>query len=142
MAAGDTPRFVVTSFGVPTPRHVSEDRYCARGHGANDIKAVTGDLPSDRTAAPPCLANAVRLLLACAAYGLHPALRTHPLAPTALATAQPSTIIRTLFTVATQIKQYQERLLLPLPTACPVNARVPRGTPLLSAIPGPSLTTS
>ena len=97
MAAGDIPRFVVTSLAAPPPEHVYEDLYCARGNCENDIKAVKNDLHSDRTSATTFLANATRLLLACGAYVLHHALRTHTLAHTALATAQPSTVILTLF---------------------------------------------
>ena len=104
MAAGDNPRFVVTSLTAPTPQQVYADLYCARGHGENDIKAVKNDLHSDRTSATTFLANAMRLLLSCAASVLHHALRTHTLAHTPLATAQPSTLILTLFKVATQGK--------------------------------------
>jgi Transposase DDE domain group 1 len=67
MAAGDNPRFVVTAFEAPTPQHVYEDLYCARGNCANAIKAVQCDLHSDRTSATTFLANATRLLLSCAA---------------------------------------------------------------------------
>jgi hypothetical protein len=142
MAAGDTPRFVVTSLAAPTPQHVSEDLYWARGHGENAIKAVTWDLHSDRTAATTFLANAVRLLLSCGAYVLHHALRRHTLAHTSLATAQPSTVILTLFKVATQGKQYKDRSLLHLPTSCPVKALLHRVTTVLTAIPVPALNTS
>jgi hypothetical protein len=142
MAAGDNPRFVVTSLEEPTPQHVYEDLYCARGNCENDIKAVKCDLHSDRTSATTFLANATRLLLSCAAYVLHHALRTHTLAHTALATAQPDTVILTLFKVATQIKQYKDRILLHLPTSCPVKALLRRVTTLLTAIPVPALNTS
>jgi hypothetical protein len=142
MAAGDNPRFVVTSLAAPTPQRVYEDLYCARGNCENDIKAVKCDLHSDRTSATTFLANAMRLLLACAAYVLHHALRTHTLAHTALATAQPSTVILTLFKVATQVKQYKDRILLHLPTSCPVKALLHRVTTLLAAIPVPALNTS
>ena len=142
MAAGDNPRFVVTSLEAPTPQQVYEDLYCARGNCENDIKAVKCDLHSDRTSATTFLANAMRLLLSCAAYVLHHALRTHTLAHTALATAQPSTVILTLFKVATQVKQYKDRILLHLPTSCPVKALLHRVTTLLSAIPVPALNTS
>src|SRR5215813_9368644 len=67
MAAGDNPRFVVTSLTAPTPQQVYDDLYCARGNCENDIKAVKCDLHSDRTSATTFLANAMRLLLACAA---------------------------------------------------------------------------
>jgi hypothetical protein len=142
MAAGDNPRFVVTSLETPTPQHVYEDLYCARGNCENDIKAVKCDLHSDRTSATTFLANATRLLLSCAAYVLHHALRTHTLAHTALATAQPGTVILTLFKVAPQIKQYKDRILLHLPTSCPVKALLRRVTTLLTAIPVPALNTS
>jgi Transposase DDE domain group 1 len=79
MSAGDNPRFVVTSLAAPTPQMLYEDLYCARGTCENDIKAVKCDLQSDRTSATTFLANAMRLLLACAAYVLHHALRTHTL---------------------------------------------------------------
>jgi hypothetical protein len=142
MAAGDNPRFVVTSCETPTPHHVYEDLSCARGNGENDLKAVKCDLHSDRTSATTFLANATRLLLSCAAYVLHHALRTHTLAHTALATAQPGTVILTLFTVATQIKPYKDRILLHLPTSCPVKALWRRVTTLLTAIPVPAFNTS
>jgi hypothetical protein len=142
MAAGDNPRFVVTSLEAPTPQQVYEDLYCARGNCENAIKAVKGDLHSDRTSATTFLANATRLLLSCAAYVLHHALRTQTLAHTALATAQPSTVILTLFKVATQVKPYKDRILLHLPTSCPVKALLHRVTTLLTAIPLPVLNTS
>jgi hypothetical protein len=142
MAAGDNPRFVVTSLENPTPQHVYEDLYCSRGNCENDIKAVKGDLHSDRTSATTFLANATRLLLACGAYVLHHALRTHTLAHTALATAQPSTVMLTLFKVATHVKQYKDRILLHLPTSCPVKALLQRVTTLLPAVPVPVLNTS
>jgi hypothetical protein len=142
MAAGDNPRFVVTSLADPSPQQLYEDLYCARGNCENDIKALKCDLHSDRTSATTFLANATRLLLACGAYVLHHALRTHTLAHTTLATAQPCTVILTLFKVATQVKQYKDRILLHLPTSCPVKALLRRVTTLLTALPVPALNTS
>lgn len=142
MSAGDTPRFVVTSLAAPTPQMLYEDLYCTRGNCENDIKAVKCDLQSDRTSATTFLANSMRLLLACAASVLHHALRTHTLSHTALAHAQPSTVIRTLFKVATQIKQYKDRILLHLPSSCPAKALLHRVTALLSAVPAPLMNTS
>src|SRR5215510_3167659 len=142
MAAGDNPRFVVTSLVAPTPQRVYEELYCARGNCENDIKAVKCDLHSDRTSATTFLANAMRLLLSCAAYVLHHALRTHTLQHTALAQAQPATVILTLFKIATQIKQYKDRILLHLPSSCPVKALLQRVTTLLCAVPAPVCNTS
>jgi hypothetical protein len=142
MSAGDNPRFVVTSLEVPTPQMLYEDLYCARGNCENDIKAVKHDLHSDRTSATTFLANAMRLILACAAYALHHALRTHTLQHTALAQAQPSTIILTLFKIAAQVKQYKDRILLRLPSSCPVKALLQRVTTLLCVVPAPVCNTS
>jgi hypothetical protein len=142
MSAGDNPRCVVTSLAAPPPQMLYEDLYGARGNCENDSKAVQCALQSDRTSATTFLANAMRLWLACAASGLHHALRTHTLQHTALANAQPSTVILTLFKVATQSKQYKERILLHLPSACPVKALLHRVTALLSAVPLPLVHTS
>jgi Transposase DDE domain group 1 len=141
-AAGDTPRFVVTSLEAPAPSQGYADLYGARGNCENALKAVKCDLHSDRTSAPTFLAHAMRLLLSCAAYVLHHARRTHPLSHTALATAPPCTVILTLFKVATQGKQYPDRILLHLPTSCPVKALLHRVTALLYAVPVPALHTS
>jgi len=119
-----------------------EDIYCARGNCENAIKAVKCALHSDRTSATPFLANSLRLLLACAAYVLPHALRRHTLQHTALAQAQPSTVMLTLFKVATQIKQYKDRILLHLPSSCPVKALFYRVTALVSAVPVPLMHTS
>jgi hypothetical protein len=118
---------------------VYADLYGARGHCANAIQAGKGALHRDRPAATTFLAHALRRRLSCAAAVLHHALRTHTLSHTALATAHPSTVLRTLFNVATQSKQYKERLLLHLPTSCPVKALLHRVTALLAAIPVPAL---
>jgi Transposase DDE domain group 1 len=75
-------------------------------------------------------------------YVFHHALRTHTLQHTVLAQAQPSTVMRTLFKVATQIKQYKDRILLHLPSSCPVKALLHRVTALLSAVPLPRVHTS
>jgi hypothetical protein len=119
-----------------------EDLYGARGNGANAIKAVKGDLHSARTSATTFLATAMRLVLACAAYARHHAFRTHTLPHTALAQAQPSTVILTLLKIATQITQDKDRLRLHLPSACPVKALLHRITTLLCAVPVPVSNTS
>ena len=133
---------MVTSLAAPTPQQTYEAIYCARGNCENHIKAVKCDLHSDRTSATTFLANAMRLLLSCAAYVLHHALRTSTLQQTPLAQAQPSTVILTLVKVAAQVKQYKDRILLHLPTSCPVKALLHRVTTLLTAIPVPVLNTS
>ena len=119
-----------------------EALYGARGNGANAIKAVKTNLHSDRTSTTTSLANAMRLLLACAADALHHALRTQTLQHTAQAQAHPLTVRLTLFKVAVQVKQYKDRILLHLPSACPVKARFYRVTGLLSAVPVPIVHTA
>jgi len=119
MALGDNPRFVVTSMNLPDPQTVYADLYCARGQAENFIKQVKCDLAADRTSCTTFLANCMRLLLHCAAYVLHQQLRVHALAHTELAAAQPMTVILKLFKVATQIKQYKDRVILHLPSAYP-----------------------
>jgi hypothetical protein len=84
----------------------------------------------------------MRWVLACAVYALQHALRTQTLQHTALAQAQPSTIILTLFTIAAQVKQYKDRILLHLPSACPGQALLQRVTALLYAVPLPVDNTS
>ena len=141
-AAGDHPRCVVTSVAAPIPPCVSEDLDGARENGDTNLKAVTCALHRDRTSATTFLPHAMRLLLAWAASGLPHALRTQTLPQTALAQAQPSTGILPLFTVATQVQQSQERMRLPLPSACPVTALLPRVTALLSLVPLPAVNTA
>jgi uncharacterized CHY-type Zn-finger protein len=61
----------------------------------------------------------MRLILHCAAYVLHQQLRVHALNHTEPAAAQPNTVILKLFKVATQIKQYKDRIVLHLQSAYP-----------------------
>lgn len=118
----DNERFVVTSMRGPSPRTLYQQEYCARGQAEGWIKQVKCDLKADRTSAQSFIANFGRLLFAAAAYVLHQQLRQLGLQGTALATAQPKTVILSLFKIAVRVKQYKDRVLLHLPTACPVKA--------------------
>jgi hypothetical protein len=142
MQADDNPRCVVTALTAPPPQRLYEDLYGARGTCAHAIKAVQNARHSARTSATTFLANAMRLLLACAASVLHHALRTPTRQHPALAQAQPSTVLLTLFKIAAQIQQYKDRILLHLPNTCPVKALFQRVTPLLCAVPEPICNTS
>ena len=62
----------------------------------------------------------MRLLEHAAAYALHQQLRTQVLQHTELAHAQPSTVITKLFKIAVQVRQFKDRVILHLPTSCPV----------------------
>lgn len=122
MPGKNNERFVVTSMRGPSPRTLYQQDYCARGQAENWIKQVKSDLKSGRTSASSFLANFGRLLLAASAYVLHQQLRQLGLQGTALATAQPKTVILSLFKIAVRVKQYKDRVLLHLPSACPVKA--------------------
>jgi hypothetical protein len=118
--AKDNQRYVVTSLRSPSPRALYQQEYCARGQAENLIKQVKVDLKSDRTSASSFLANFARLLFTASAYVLHQQLRHLGLQGTPLATAQPRTVMLSLFKIATRVKQYKDRVLLHLPSACPV----------------------
>ena len=118
----DNQRYVVTSLRSPSPRALYQQEYCARGQVENLIKQVKVDLKSDRTSAGSFLANFGRLLLTAGAYVLHQQLSHLGLQGTSLATAQPRTVMLTLFKIATKVKQYKDRVLLHLPSACPAKA--------------------
>ncbi len=131
MALGDNPRFVVSSMTDPTPEMLYKTLYCARGQDENYIKAIKNDLASDRTSDHTFLANHLRLFYSCAAYVLIHSLREHTLQHTALARAQPMSIILKLFKLAVRVVQYKDRIKLHLPSACPVKGVLHRMTELL-----------
>lgn len=120
MELGENPRFVVTSMEAPTPKSAYEELYCPRGQAENFIKHLKSDLASDRTSCTTFLANSMRLMLHAAAYVLHQQLRTQALQHTELSTAQPSTVITRLFKIAVQVRQFKDRVILHLPTSCPL----------------------
>jgi hypothetical protein len=120
MELGRNPRFVVTSLAALSPDGVYEQLYCGRGQSENFIKHLKTDLASDRTSCTTFLANFMRLIEHAAAYILHQQLRTQALRHTALANAQPSTVIGKLFKIAVQVKQFKDRVILHLPSSCPL----------------------
>ena len=122
LPAKDNERFVVTTLRSSSPSALYQQEYCARGQAENLIKYVKSDLKADRTSASTFLANFARLLLTAAAFVLHQQLRYLCLQGTDLATAQPKTIILKLFKIAARVKQYKDRVLLQLPSACPIKA--------------------
>lgn len=122
LPAKDNQRYVVTSLRNPTASALYQQVYCQRGQAENWIKQMKADLKSDRTSASSFLANFARLLLTAAAYVLHQQLRVLGLHDTELASAQPRTVILSLFKIAVRVKQYKDRVLLHLPSACPVKA--------------------
>lgn len=142
MAFDDNPRFIVTSLDLPSPECLYRDLYSARGQDENLIKMLKNDLASDRTSDHRFLANHLRLFFACGAYVLHHALRTQVLIHTELTQAQPATVILKLFKIAVRVLQYKDRVKLPLPSNCPVQALLHRVTEILFLTrPPPALTT-
>ena len=120
MALGENTRFIVTSLPGLDADMLYEEIYCARGQAENYIKHLKDDLASDRTSCTSFLANCMRLLLHAAAYVLHQQLRTQALQHTALSQAQPSTVIAKLFKIAVQVRQCKNKIVLHLPSACPI----------------------
>jgi hypothetical protein len=120
MALGENTRFIVTSLPGLDAGMLYEEIYCARGQAENYIKHLKDDLAADRTSCTSFLANCMRLLLHAAAYILHQQLRTQALQHTSLSQAQPSTVISKLFKIAVQVRQYKNKIVLHLPSACPV----------------------
>ena len=120
MALGENMRFIVTSLPGLDAGILYEEIYCGRGQAENYIKHLKDDLASDRTSCTSFLANSMRLLLHAAAYILHQQLRTQVLQHTALSQAQPSTVIAKLFKIAVQVRQWKNKIVLHLPSACPV----------------------
>ena len=120
MALGENTRFIVTSLPGLDAGVLYEDIYCARGQAENYIKHLKDDLAADRTSCTSFLANCMRLLLHAAAYILHQQLRTQALQHTALSQAQPKTIIAKLFKIAVRVRQCKNRIVLNLPSACPM----------------------
>lgn len=120
MALGENTRFIVSSLPGLDAGMLYEEIYCARGQAENYIKHLKKDLAADRTSCTSFLANCMRLLLHAAAYILHQQLRSQALQHTALSQAQPSTVIAKLFKIAVQVRQYKNKIVLHLPSACPV----------------------
>ncbi len=120
MALGENTRFIVTSLPGLDAGTLYEDIYCARGQAENYIKHLKDDLAADRTSCTSFLANCMRLLLHAAAYVLHQQLRAEALQHTELSQAQPSTVISRLFKIAVQVRQYKNKIVLHLPSACAV----------------------
>jgi hypothetical protein len=116
MALGENSRFIVTPLPGLDTGTLYENIYCARGQAENYIKHLKDDLAADRS----FLANCLPLLLHAAAYILHQQLRTQALQHTALSQAQPLTVIAKLFKIAVQVRQYKNKIVLHLPSVCPV----------------------
>ena len=142
MAFDDHPRCVVTSLDLPSPACLDRDLDSARGQDENFIKVLKNDLASDRTSDQRFLANHRRLFFACGADVLHHARRTQGLIHTALAQAQPATVILKRFKIAVRVVQYQDRVKRQRPSNGPLKALLHRVTEIvfLTRPPDPLIT--
>lgn len=130
MAAGDNPRFVVTS--LPAEGFADEDRtcftaaplyegfYCARGDRENVLKQQVLDLPGDRMSAHDLAGNQLRLGLATLAYLLLERLRSVYLRGSELARASVGTIRLRLLKVAAVVTVSVRRVYVQMSSAFPL----------------------
>jgi hypothetical protein len=111
------PRFVVTS-GDEEPEQ--EYRiYCARGDRENRIKEFKCDMASGRTSCHRFLANQYRVLMHSAAYLLMQVIQ-QALTGTSWAAKQVGTLRTRLLKIGARVVESCRRVLLHLPTSCPV----------------------
>lgn len=127
MAAGDNPRFIVTSLpregvrGQDRTRYTAaalyENFYCARGDMENMLKQQVLDLPGDRMSTHDLAGNQLRLWLATLAYLLMDRLRRVYLRGTELARATVGTIRLRLLKVAARVTVSVRRIYVQLSSA-------------------------
>lgn len=122
-AAGDNPRFVVTSL---EPQHsykeaqeIYEQLYCARGDMENRIKEQQLHLFADRTSCSTLRANQIRLYMASVAYVLMQAARRLGLAGTTMAKAQCATIRNKLLKIGAHIRVTVRKVWISFSSAYP-----------------------
>lgn len=116
---GANPRFIVTNLSEPTPEHLYDKIYTARGEMENRIKEQQLGLFADRTSCQRFIANQFRLLLSSAAYVLLEHLRRVGLSGTAMARAQVSTIRLRLLKIAARVVTTVRRVVFHLASSCP-----------------------
>ena len=129
-AAGDNPRFVVTSLptgGFPAdaeperfePTRLYEGFYCARGEMENVLKQQVLDLEADRMSTHYLASNQLRLWLATLAYLLLERVRAIGCAGTALARATAGSVRLKLLKVAAVVRVSVRRVQVQLSRAWP-----------------------
>jgi hypothetical protein len=130
MAAGENPRFVVTSLPARgfkgdkdrarfSPQRLYEAFYCARGEMENVLKQQTLDLAADRMSTHHLASNQLRLWLASFAYLLLERVRAWGLAGTELAAVTVGTVRLKLLKVAAQVTVSVRRVYVRLSSAYP-----------------------
>ena len=121
MAAGENPRFVVTTIrGTERDaRSVYEDLYCARGEMENRIKEQQIGLFADRTSTHRMRSNQLRLYFSSIAYALMHEVRRIGLKKTDFANAQCWTIRERLFKIGAVVIVSFRRVRLALSSGYP-----------------------
>ena len=131
---GVNTRFVVTDLEQARTKVLYRHIYCARGQSENEIKDHKLYLKSDRTACHRFAANQFRLLLHSAAYVLLDTLRRDVLRATQWASATMETIQLRLLKLGARVQEFQERIQISLPSACPVASLLRRSLTLLACV--------
>jgi hypothetical protein len=133
LAAGDNPRFIVTSlpadgWGEPTqaarfaPAALYERLYCGRGDMENRIKEQQLDLFADRTSTHWLAPNQLRLWFSAFAHLMMSPLQAEVLAGTALEGASIGQIRLRLFKIAARVRVSVRRIHIELCSAYPFKA--------------------
>jgi hypothetical protein len=133
LAAGDNPRFIVTSlpadgWGEPAqaarfaPAALYEKLYCARGDMENRIKEQQLDLFADRTSTHWLASNQLRLWFSALAHLMLNPLQAEVLAGTELAAASIGQIRLRLFKIAARVRVSVRRIHIELCSAYPLKA--------------------
>ena len=121
-AQGTDTRFVVTNLSGGAARTLYERTYCQRGQAENHIKAWKSHLAADRTSCTRATANQFRLMLHTGAYWLMWSLRSLMPKRSIWHVAQFDTLRLRLVKLAARVVELKTRVMLHLPSACPVQA--------------------
>jgi hypothetical protein len=133
LAAGDNPRFIVTSLPADgwgesaqaarfAPAALYEKLYCARGDMENRIKEQQLDLFADRTSTHWLSSNQLRLWFSAFAHLMLNPLQAGVLAGTALEGASLGQIRLRLFKIAARVRVSVRRIHIQLCSAYPLKA--------------------
>jgi hypothetical protein len=133
LAAGDNPRFIVTSLPADgggdaaqaarfAPAALYEKLYCARGDMENRIKEQQLDLFADRTSTHWLASNQLRLWFSAFAHLMLNPLQAAALAGTELAAASIGQIRLRLFKIAARVRVSVRRIHIELCSAYPLKA--------------------
>jgi hypothetical protein len=146
LAAGDNPRFIVTSLPADAwgeaaqaarfaPAALYEKLYCARGDMENRIKEQQLDLFADRTSTHWLASNQLRLWFSAFAHLMLAPLQAEVLAGTELEGASLGQIRLRLFKIAARVGLWGRRIPLPVCSANPFKALFVLLHPRVGALP-------